>query len=319
MAPFTSLTAALAIVLFASSTAIAFPTKPITIVVPNPPGGSSDIAARLLAQKLSESMGQPVIVENRPGAGGTIGTQQVAKAAPDGYTLLITSSQHTINPFLFKNAGFHPVKDLTPITSLVVVETVLVVNPSFAAKSLPELISLAKARPGALQYASPGNGTFAHLLSEMLNSRAGINIQHVPYKGVAAAGNDVVAGHVPMVFASLPSVTGHIAAGRLRALAVSSPKRAPSAPDVPTIGETLPGFSAEFWIGLFAPPGVSQEILTKLHSETVKALNSASLKEKFVIQGATVSTLSPDKFTSMLNEELLEWQRVVAETGMKLD
>ena len=249
-----------------------YPSRPITLVVPQAAGGTNDIVGRLVGQKIAEVLGASVVVDNRPGAGGNIGTQLVAKAPKDGYTLLMTiSSSQAINPALYKNPGFDPVKDFRPVGLIGAVPNVLLVNPSFPAKTLGELLALAKRKDAAYQYASAGNGTLNHLLGEMLNSMAGIQLQHVPYKGVAPAINDVLGGQLPIVFASLPSALPHIKAGKLRALAVSGDKRSPVLPDVPAIAESVPGYNGTLWIGLFAPAGVPPDVLAKLQDATQKA------------------------------------------------
>jgi tripartite-type tricarboxylate transporter receptor subunit TctC len=217
-----------------------YPTRAVTVIVPQAPGGTNDIVARVLAEALSQSLGQPFVVENRPGAGGNIGTQAAARAKPDGYTLLVTiSSSQAINPALYKQIPFNPVKDFAPITLLGSVPNVLVANPSFPANSMQELIAVAKAKPGELKYASAGNGTLNHLLGEMLKRSAGIDLVHVPYKGVAPAITDILGGFVDMGFASLPSVVSHIRSGKLKAFGVSTARRAPALPDVPAIGESV--------------------------------------------------------------------------------
>ena len=245
----------LGLTLAAFAFAQAYPTKPVTMLVPQAPGGTNDIVAHLVAAELATRLGQSFVVDNRPGAGGNIGTQAAARANPDGYTLLMTiSSSQAINPSLYKKVPFDPIKDFEPIAPIASVPNVLVVNPSFPAKNVAELIALAKAKPGEYRYASAGNGTLNHLLGEMLNSMAGIKLEHVPYKGVAPALNDVLGNQVPIAFASLPSVLGHLKAGKLRALGISSAKRNPALPEVPTIAETVPGYSGDLWVALFAVP-----------------------------------------------------------------
>ena len=236
------------------------PTKPITLIVPWAPGGSTDQVTRVTAAELEKYLGQKIIILNQPGASGSVGTKNALEAAKDGYTLLMTiSSSQAINPALYKNPGFDPVKDFKPIALIGAVPNVLLANADFSAKSMKDLIAMAKAKPGFYQYASAGNGTLNHLLGEMLNSMAGIDLQHVPYKGVAPALNDVLGGQLPLVFASLPSSLAHIKAGKLKPLAVSSPKRSPALPDVPALSEVVPGYTGTLWIGLFAPAGVPAE------------------------------------------------------------
>jgi tripartite-type tricarboxylate transporter receptor subunit TctC len=297
-----------------------YPAKPVTLIVPQAPGGANDTVARILAAKLSEIFGQQFIVDNRPGAGGNIGTAAAAKARPDGYTLLLTvSSAHVINPFLYKNAGFDPVKDFEPVTPIATVAYLLVVNPSFPAKSVKELIDLAKAKPGELQYASAGNGTLNHLLGEMLKTTAGIDMVHVPYKGASASVTDVVAGRVPISFQSAPSALSFIKSGKLRLLAVANEKRVPTMPDVPTIGETIRGYGATPWYGVLAPAGTPKPVIAQLHAGIVKALDSKDLQEKMAAQGAEVTKSSPEQFAALIKEELPRWSKIVKASGAQVD
>jgi tripartite-type tricarboxylate transporter receptor subunit TctC len=298
-----------------------YPSRPITLVVPQAAGGTNDIVGRLVGQKIAEVMGASVVVDNRPGAGGSIGTQLVAKASKDGYTLLMTiSSSQAINPALYKNPGFDPVKDFRPVGLIGAVPNVLLVNPSFPAKSLGELLTLAKRKDAAYQYASAGNGTLNHLLGEMLNSMAGIQLQHVPYKGVAPAINDVLGGQLPIVFASLPSALPHIKAGKLRALAVSGDKRSPALPEVPAIAESVPGYNGTLWIGLFAPAGVPQDVLAKLQDATQKAMAARDLREKLDQQGVEIAApTSPEQFAKLLQDDIAKWARIVKASGAAVD
>jgi tripartite-type tricarboxylate transporter receptor subunit TctC len=298
---------ALALLSFAAATLIAaspataqpYPSRPITLVVPQAAGGTNDIVGRLVGQKLGEVMNHAsVVVDNRPGAGGNIGTQLVAKGPKDGYTLLMTiSSSQAINPALYKNPGFDPVKDFKPVGLVGAVPNVLLVNPTFPAKNLGEFLKLARDKGASYQYASAGNGTLNHLLGEMLNSMAGISLQHVPYKGVAPALNDVLGGQLPIVFASLPSALSHIKAGKLRALAVSGDRRSPVLPDVPTIAEAVPGYNGTLWIGLFAPAGVPADVLATLQDATRKALAAKDLRDKLDQQGVEIAApTTPEQF-----------------------
>jgi tripartite-type tricarboxylate transporter receptor subunit TctC len=319
-------TAALALGLCSSAAVLAqttapYPSRPILMVVPQAAGGTNDIVGRVVSQKLGDLLGTPVAVENRPGAGGNIGTQYAGKAAKDGYTLLMTiSSSQAINPALYKNPGFDPVKDFKPIALIGAVPNVLLANPDFPAKSVKELISLVKAKPGFYQYASAGNGTLNHLLGEMLNSMAGIQLQHVPYKGVAPALNDVLGGQLPLVFASLPSSLAQIKAGKLKPLAVSSPRRSPALPDVPALSEIVPGYSGTLWIGLFAPTGVSAEVLTKLQDGMSRALASKDLREKLELQGVELAPpTTPEQFAALLNEDIARWSQIVKRSGAAVD
>lgn len=303
----------------------AYPSRPIVMIVPQAAGGTNDIVGRVVSQKLGEVLGASVVVENRPGAGGNIGTQLAAKANKDGYTLLMTiSSSQAINPALYKNPGFDPVKDFRPVSLIGAVPNVLLVHPSFPAKSIPELLALAKGKPGQYQYASAGNGTLNHLLGEMLKSMAGINLQHVPYKGVAPALNDVLGGQLPMLFASLPSSLSHIKAGKLRALAVSGSARSPVLPDVPTVAETVPGYNGTLWIGLFAPAGVPQDVLAKLQDGMGKALAAKDLRDKLEQQGVELAgppdkPVTPEQFAAILNDDIAKWARIVQSSGAAVD
>ena len=304
---------------------IAYPNRPIVMIVPQAAGGTNDIVGRLVSQKLGEVMGTSAVVDNRPGAGGNIGTQVAAKAPKDGYTLLMTiSSSQAINPALYKNAGFDPVKDFKPISLIGAVPNVLLVNPSFPAKSVAELVALAKAKPGEYQYASAGNGTLNHLLGEMLNSMAGISLQHVPYKGVAPALNDVLGGQLPVLFASLPSSLAHIKAGKLRAIAVSGAARSPVLPDVPTVAETVPGFNGTLWIGLFAPVGVPPDVLARLQDGMAKTLAAKDLRDKLEQQGVELAgtmekPVTPEQFAALLSDDIAKWARIVKTSGASVD
>jgi tripartite-type tricarboxylate transporter receptor subunit TctC len=303
------------------ATAQPYPSRPVTLVVPQAAGGTNDIVGRLVGQKLGEVMNASVVVDNRPGAGGNIGTQLVAKGPKDGYTLLMTiSSSQAINPALYKNPGFDPVKDFKPVGLIGAVPNVLLVNPSFPAKNFNEFLKLAREKGANYQYASAGNGTLNHLLGEMLNSMAGISMQHVPYKGVTPALNDVLGGQLPIVFASLPSALSHIKAGKLRALAVSGDKRSPVLPDVPTIAEAVPGYNGTLWIGLFAPAGVPPDVLATLQDATRKALAAKDLRDKLDQQGVEIAApTTPDQFSKLLQDDLAKWARIVKASGAAVD
>ncbi|MBD9663093.1 tripartite tricarboxylate transporter substrate binding protein [Variovorax sp. VRV01] len=298
-----------------------YPSRPVTLVVPQAAGGTNDIVGRLVGQKLGELMNASVVVDNRPGAGGNIGTQLVAKGPKDGYTLLMTiSSSQAINPALYKNPGFDPVKDFKPVGLVGAVPNVLLVHPSFPARDFNEFLKLARQKGANYQYASAGNGTLNHLLGEMLNSMAGISMQHVPYKGVAPALNDVLGGQLPIVFASLPSALSHIKAGKLRALAVSGEKRSPVLPDVPAIAEAVPGYNGTLWIGLFAPAGVPLEVLAMLQDATRKALAAKELRDKLEQQGVEIAApTTPDQFSKLLQDDLAKWARIVKASGAAVD
>ena len=311
---------ALALLCGMPAVAADFPTRPVTMVVPQAVGGTNDIIARLVALKLGETLGSSVVVENRPGAGGNIGTAYASKALRDGYTLMMTvSSAQAINPALYKSVGFDPVKDFTPISLVGAVPNVLVVNPAFPAKTLKEFIEVTKAKPKFYQYAPAGNGTLNHLLGEMLASYAGVQLQHVPYKGIAPALNDVIGGQVPIAFATPASVLQHIKAGKLVALGVSSPARSPNLPGVPAIAETLPGYGGILWIALYAPRGIPADIEAALQNAMKKVLDTQDMKEKLVAQGVELSTATPAKLATLLNEDLARWSKIVRESGATVD
>jgi len=316
----TTLAAALLALGTTSAYASDYPSKPVTMIVPQAAGGTNDIVGRLIAQKLGEALPGAVVVENRPGAGGNIGTVYAAKAPKDGHTLLMTiSSAQAINPAVYKNPGFDPVKDFTPLALVGSVPNVLVVNPAFPAKNLAEFLKLVKANPGKYPYASAGNGTLNHLLGEMLNSTAGVKLQHIPYKGVAPAMTDVIGGQVPMAFTSLPSVLQHLKAGRLVAIGVSSPTRSPVLPDVPAIGEQVPGYSGTLWVGLFAAHGTPPEIEGRLQDAMKKVLAATDTQEKLQAQGVELANATPAQFAALLQEDITRWARIVKESGATID
>ncbi len=303
-----------------AATAAEYPAKPVTMIVPQNVGGTNDIVARVVGHKLGEVLGIAVVIDNKPGAGGNIGTALAAKSPRDGYTVLMTiSSSQAINPALYKSPGFDPINDFTPIALVGSVPNVLVVHPGFPAKSLDEFIKTVKARPGHYQYASAGNGTLNHLLGEMLNSTAGLDLQHIPYKGVAPAVNDVLGGQVPMAFASLPSVLGHLKAGKLIALGVSSPQRSPALPDIPAIAERVPGYRGTLWVGLFAPRGVPADVEARLQQAMAKVLAAPDTKATLTTQGVELASATPAQFAELLQEDIVRWGRIVKASGAKVD
>jgi len=298
----------------------AYPARTVTVIVPQAPGGANDAIARIVTQKLTEQTGQQFIVDNRTGAGGNIGTAAAAKAKPDGYTLLLTvSSTHVINPWLYKAPGFDPVKDFEPITPVATAGYVLVANNDFPPNNVAELIKAAKAAPGKYLIASAGNGTLNHLIGEMLQKAAGIQLTHVPYKGAAAAVTDVIGGQVQLSVQSLPSSISFIKAGRLKVLGVVNEKRVSALPEVPTIGETIKGFGSTPWYGLFAPAGTPKAIVDRLQSEAAKALDSADAREKLAGVGCEPFKSSPQQFASLIKDDLPKWQRIVKESGATVD
>jgi tripartite-type tricarboxylate transporter receptor subunit TctC len=297
-----------------------YPTRLITIVVPQAPGGANDIIARALAQALPPVIGGPVIVENRQGAGGNVGTAYVARQPKDGYTLLVTAqSAQTINPFLYRNTGFDPVKDFDPVMVVGVAPYLLAVNPNVPAKNLRELVALAKAQPGKLNFASAGNGTVNHLLGEMLKTAAGIEIVHVPYRGAAAAATDVVSGQVPMTFGSFPGLMPFAKSGQLRILGVCTEKRTVLAPELPTLAETIPGLHANAWYGLFVPAGTPKEIVTRLQAEISKLLATPEMKERFAGLGVEATPSTSDQLAGLVRDDLVRWSKIVKDSGARVD
>lgn len=295
-----------------------YPGKPVRVVVPFPPAGGTDLFARTVAQKLSTVLGQQIIVDNRSGAGGMIGSESVARAAPDGYTLLITSSStHSINPHLTRKPLYDPLRDFAPVIVIASAPNVLVVHPSLPVRTVKELIALAKARPGQINYASNGSGTLSHLTGELFKLQAGINMQHIPYKGGPPAVTDLMAGQVSALFAAFPTVFGQVRAGRLRAVAVTGARRAAAAPDLPTMSDTLPGFESSQWWGMFAPAATSSAIISRLNSETARFLGDADVRERFASDGAEPMGGSPRVFADFLRADHEKWGKVVRETGIR--
>ena len=295
----------------------AYPSRPVRIVVPLSPGGFADTPARMLAPRLSEQLGRQFFVENKPGAGGTIGADFVAKSPPDGYTLLLTGTPHVISAHLYKKLPYDALKDFTPIALIASGPYALVVNPQkVPAGSVRELVALAKSQPGKIDYASSGNGSAQHLVSALFNSMAGIDLNHVPYKGSGPAMQDLVSGQVKVSFAGIPNVLSHVRAGRLRLLAVSTPKRWSELPDVPTAAEAgVPGYEATLWLNLAAPVNTPQEILQRLHAETAKALQDPELQKQFRAAGVEATGMAPQELNTFMRAEYEKWGRVVRETG----
>jgi tripartite-type tricarboxylate transporter receptor subunit TctC len=298
-----------------------YPAKPIRLVVPFPAGGTTDILARAVAQKLTESMGQPVVVDNRAGAGGNIGADLVAKSPPDGYTLLMgTVGTHAINASLYAKMPYDHVRDFAPVILVAGVPNVLVVTPGLPVKSVQELIAYGKANPGKLNFASSGNGTSIHLSAELFKTMTGVQMAHVPYKGSAPALVDLAGGQVQLMFDNLPSALALIKGGKLKALAVTSLQRSAALPDVPTVAESgLPGFEASSWFGLLAPAGTPKDIIAKLNSEVAKWLATPEAKEKLAAQGAIPAGLPPEEFARHIATETVKWQKVVKDSGAKVD
>ncbi len=300
-----------------SAHAQAWPNKPIRLVVPFSAGGNTDIVARLFAQELSKSLGQPVVVDNKPGAAGNIGADAVAKAPPDGYTFVMgTVGTHAINASLYKKMPYDTVKDFIPVTLLASVPNVLVIDPALPIKSVKELVAYGKAHPGKLNFASSGVGTSIHLSGEMFRITTGIDMTHVSYKGSPPALTDLMGGQVQLMFDNLPTSLQYIKSGKLRALAVTTAKRVSALPDVPTMIESgFPGFETGSWFGVFAPAGTPKEIIAKLDAELLRIFKTPEMQEKLLLQGAQPVGLGPDEFAAHVKSEMAKWGKVVKESG----
>lgn len=313
---------AAALVVFATS-AVAqqpFPTKPIRLIVPFPPGGSTTVVARLLGQKLTEAWGQPVIVDNRPGGNGVIGSEELIKSAPDGHTLLLVVSTHAINPGVMRSLPYDTVKDFAAVAPLYSFELVLVAHPSVPANNLREFIALAKSKPGQIRYASGDNGGLTHLASEMLNNVAGVNIQNIPYKGSGPALTDTVAGHVESYFSSPTAALQFIKAGRLKAFAISGKSRSSALPEVPTFAESgLPTFDASAWCGILAPAATPKEIINKLSTEIARIISTPDFKQQLVSQGLEPFVSSPDQFGALIRSDIAKFDRIIKTANIKFD
>ncbi len=298
----------------------AYPTKPIKIIVPFGPGGFTDVVARILGVKLGESLGQSVVIENKPGAGSMIGTDQVAKSAPDGHTLLIVSSTHVISPWIYKSVPYDPLKSFAPVSKLVDSPYVLLTNPKVPAKNVQEFIALAKANPDKIHYASSGNGSAQHLIGGMFASMTKTQLKHVPYRSSNLATTDVVAGVVESSFAGVPNALSQVPNGRLNALAVTSAKRIPQLPNVPTMQEAgVPGYDATIWLALLAPAGTPAPIVNKLNAEVAKIMNTAETNKAMFEAGVEVSLSTPEALTQLMTSEMSKWGKVVKEAGIKLE
>jgi tripartite-type tricarboxylate transporter receptor subunit TctC len=321
-----SVIALLGLVAAVHSTATAqpatYPTKPIRLVVPFTPGGSTDILARAIGQELSKAWGQSVIVDNVPGAGGAIGADKVAKAPADGYTLLMGHiGTLAVNPSLYPKLPYNPVKDFAPVAGVARVPNVLVVHPSVPAKDVRELVALAKAKPGQLNYGSGGNGSAANLATEYFKLQTGVSMVHIPYKGTAPAVTDLIGGQIQVLFTGAPAVIGHIKSGQLRALAVSSPKRLDALPDLPTVAEAtgLKDFEADQWYGVVAPAGTPREVISKLNAQINAALNTPELKARLGAEGAVAMPGTPEAFGQLMAREITRWKPVITSGRVKAD
>ena len=297
-----------------------YPSKPLHLIVPYAAGGGADIVARTLAQKLSESMGQQVVVDNRAGAAGNIGAALGAKAAPDGYTLLLITNTHATNASLYTKVGYDLAKDFAPITLMSETPLILAVHPSLPARSVKELVAVAKSRPGQLHYSTGGNGSSAHTAAQLFVSMAGIDLVHVPYKGNVEQTTALMSGYVQLTFSTMSGLLPQVKAGRLRALAMTAAKRAPAAPDIPTIAESgYPGYEVINWTGVVVPTGTSKDIIAKLHTEFLKALGAPDVKNRYAGQGVEPVSSTPEEFAAFIRAELVRWGRVTKQSGARLD
>jgi tripartite-type tricarboxylate transporter receptor subunit TctC len=315
--------AALALALGATTGALAqsaYPTKAVKIVVPYSAGGPADIYGRFVGDRLQKSLGHPFVIENRPGAGAIIGTDAVAKSAPDGYTLLMMSNTHTVNESLFTKKPYSLLRDLSPISPINYSDLILVIHPSVPAKNLRELIALAKAKPGALNYASSGPGTPYHMAGELFKAMAGIDVVHVPHKGSAEARTDVLAGNVQMMFDAITTMAPLVQSGKVRAIATSGKARSPITPNVPTMNEAgVPGYDAVIWLGMMAPAGTPKAIVDLLNADIQKIANLPDVKETWAKQGAVPMRMSPEEFGKFIEQDIQKWAKVVKISGAKIE
>ena len=304
---------------FAQSPAASYPSKPIRIIVPVATGGIADVSSRLIGARLTELWGQPVIVENKAGGGGNIGADVIAKSPPDGYTLVMGFvGPHAVNPSLFKQMPFDPVKDFTPVVMVMEAEGLLAVNPTVVSvKSVSELIAMAKANPGKLSYSSGGIGTSSHLAGELFKSMAKVDIVHVPYKGNVPSITDLIGGQVGLSFATMPTVLPHVKSGKLRGIAVIGRDRSPAAPELPTIAETVPGFTVNNWIGLFAPAGTPSDIVQKLNAAVTSIMETPEVQKRLESEGAKFVRKTPEEFGQFQRAEMAKWSKVLMDAGIQ--
>jgi tripartite-type tricarboxylate transporter receptor subunit TctC len=313
-------TAALLTLTGTNTLAQTYPNKPIKIVVPFGPGGFTDVVARILGVKLGESLGQSIVIENKPGAGSTIGSDMVAKSAPDGHTLLIVSSTHVISPWIYKSIPYDPIKSFTPVTKLVDSPYVLLTNPKVPAKNVQEFIALAKAQPDKIHFASSGNGSAQHLIGGLFASMTNTQLKHVPYRSSSLAATDLVAGVVESSFAGVPNALAQVPNGRLNALAVTSAKRIPQLPNVPTMQEAgVPGYDATIWLAMLAPAGTPSSIVSRLNTEIAKIMNTPETQKAMFDAGVEVSLSTPAAMSQLMVSEMEKWGKVVKEAGIKIE
>jgi tripartite-type tricarboxylate transporter receptor subunit TctC len=317
--------AVLILVLFQATFSVAqpadpYPSRPVRLVLPFPPGGGTDILGRLIAERLAARLGQPVVVENRGGAGGNLGAEAAARAAPDGYTILLAAPTLAISPSLYAKLAYDPIKDFAPISLVATVPNVMITHPSVPAQTLREFIALAKSKPGAMNFGSGGSGTSNHLGGELFNIVAGVQLVHVPYKGVNLAMQDVLAGNVQLVLIGIPAAAQNIKAGKLRALAVLAPQRSSALPEVPTAAEAgLPDLDVTTWYGVLAPAGTSRPIVARLNAELVRIMHAPDLKERLATMGTEPRTSTPEEFSAYLKEETARWGEIVRKAGVKAE
>ena len=305
--------------LAAAADAQQYPVRPVRLIVGFPPGGAADILGRHAAQQLTEALGQQVVVDNRGGAGGLIATEMAARANPDGYTLLFTSIPHVINPHLYRKVAYDAIRDFVPVVQFVAVPLMLATHPALPAKSVTELIAHAKASPGRINYGSGGSGSSSHLAMELLKSMAGIDLVHVPYKGVGPMITDMLAGQVRLTISSAVPLSPQVKSGRLRGLAVTSPKRSPSFPELPAIAETVRGYEVVNWFGIVAPAGTPAAVVTRINRDLNAALASPALRERLAAQGADTVGGSPEDFGKVIRVDFAKWAKVVKQSGARVD
>jgi tripartite-type tricarboxylate transporter receptor subunit TctC len=298
----------------------AWPSRPIRFILPFPPGGGTDILGRLIADRLSASLGQPVVIENRGGAGGNVGAEAAAKAAPDGYSIVLVAPSLAISPTLYAKLNYDPVRDFAPVSLVATVPNVMVTHPSVAAQTLQEFIALAKSRPGGMNFGSGGNGTSNHLAGELFNLVTGVKLVHIPYKGVNLAMNDVLSGEIHLVVIGIPAAAPHIRSGKLRALALIAPQRSRTLPEVPTIAEAgLADFEVTTWYGVLAPAGTPRPIVARLNTELVRIMHAPDLKERLDAMGTEPRTSTPEEFAAYIRQEIAKWGDVIRKAGLKAD
>jgi len=303
-----------------AQTSDAWPSRPLRFILPFPPGGGTDILGRLIAERMTASLGQPVVTENRGGAGGNVGAEAAARSAPDGYTIVLVAPSLAISTSLYSKLSYDPVKDFAPISLVATVPNVMVTHPSVPAGTLAEFIRLAKTKPGEMNFGSGGSGTSNHLAGELFNIVAGVKLVHVPYKGVNLAMNDVLSGQIHLVVIGVPAAAPHIKAGKLRALALVAPQRAAALPEVPTVAEAgLPNFEVTTWYGILAPAGTPTTIVTRLNAELLKTMHSPDLKERLAAMATDPATSTPEEFADYIKREIAKWGEVVRQAGLKAD